>query len=176
MPKYSEAKWAYNITKHEVDKECHLDQSSSNQETNRKLEKFFDEDSDNVMFTSTRGTITEGVDYDGDKLHCCAVVGIPLIDTRPDRIEAVEYAYSKRIKCDSGFNTAIKIPAIRKTRQAIGRVLRGMDEVGVRILVDERYGSTDWDGAKEYLSQQEQEEFDMVDPDNISSRINSFWA
>jgi len=175
MPKYSEAKWAFNYTQDKTPKACYLDQSSSNQETNETLSEFFNEDEKGVIFTSTRGTITEGVDYNGDKLHCCAVVGIPLIDTRPDRVDAIKHAYSKQIKSDDGFNTAIKIPAIRKSRQAIGRVLRGMDEVGVRILVDERYSSTDWDGASEYLSDQEREEFDMVSRDHLPKRISNFW-
>lgn len=176
MPKYSEAKWAYDMVKNNTEKDCYLDQSSTNKETNKTLENFFDEDSYNVIFTSTRGTITEGVDYKGDKLHCCAVVGIPLIDTRPKRIEAVEHAYGNRISCDSGFNTAIKIPAVRKTRQAFGRVLRGMDEVGVRILVDERYGSTNWDGANQYLSEQEQTEFEMVSTNEVKQRVETFWG
>lgn len=175
MPKYSEAKWAYNFLSDTIEKDCHLDQSSTNKETNQMLDSFFEEGSHNVVFTSTRGTITEGVDYDGDKLHCCAVIGIPLIDTRPDRIDAIKHAYSKKIHCDSGFNTAIKIPAVRKSRQAIGRVLRGADEVGVRILVDERYGSTEWDGANKYLSKQEQEEFRMVPQDNLADELTAFW-
>jgi DNA excision repair protein ERCC-2 len=128
------------------------------------------------MFTSIRGTITEGIDYDGDKLHCCATIGVPLIDTRPKRIEAIEHAYANRISTDDGFNTAIKIPAVRKTRQAIGRVLRGVDEVGVRVLIDERYGSTEWDGAKQFLSPQEQKEFDVINAGEIKERISSFWS
>jgi len=175
MPKYSEAKWAFDSLRDEIRKQCYLDQSSTDKETNKKLDKFFHSDH-GVMFTSLRGTITEGIDYDGDKLHCCATIGVPLIDTRPKRIEAIEHAYANRISTDNGFNTAIKIPAIRKTRQAIGRVLRGVDEVGVRVLIDERYGSTEWDGAKQFLSPQEQREFDVINAGEIECRISSFWS
>ena len=175
MPKYSEAKWAYESLRDQIEKQCYLDQSSSSNETDEMLNDFFS-GGQSVIFTSIRGTITEGIDYNGDKLHCCAVVGVPLIDTRPKRIEAVKHAYADKISTDSGFNTAIKIPAVRKTRQAFGRVLRGAGEVGVRVLIDERYSSTDWDGAEQFLSPQEQEEFETIQIDELEPRINAFWS
>ena len=176
LPKYAEAKWAYEWLEPKTSKQLFLDQSSTNEETNQMLNQFFDDSEDAVVFTSTRGTITEGVDYDGSKLHCCAVVGIPLIDTRSERIKAVKYAYGKRVDSASGFETAIKIPAVRKSRQAIGRVIRGSNDVGVRLLVDSRYGSDGWDGAKSNLSSDEQREFSYVDPDSLSEELSQFWS
>jgi len=44
---------------------------------------------------------------------------------------------------DPGWAYAVEIPTIRKTRQAIGRVVRGPDDFGVRILADRRYTSAD---------------------------------
>jgi DNA excision repair protein ERCC-2 len=175
MPKYAEAEWAYNVLEKTLDKDVFLDTSSSNAETNELLDQFFNSDGHGVIFTSTRGTITEGVDYDGNKLHCCVVVGIPLINTQPERVEAVKRAYSKKVQGYRGFTTAINIPAVRKARQAMGRVIRGNQEVGVRILLDERYGHSEWDGANEYLSEAEQEEFDVVDGDEIGDRLSVFW-
>lgn len=174
MPKYPEAKWAYNWVKDQTSKPCYLDKSSTNEETTQLLNDFF-EDEHSIIFTSTRGTITEGVDYDGSKLHTCMIVGIPLIDTRPARVEAIQYAYSKIVPDVAGFESAIKIPAIRKSRQSIGRVIRGENEHGVRILADERYGSNDWDSAKEYLSQEEQDEFTLVDKNSLTESITKFW-
>ena len=176
LPKYAEAKWAYEWMQGKTSKALYLDQSSTNEETNELLEQFFEADTDGVMFTSARGTITEGVDYDGSKLHCCAVIGIPMINTRSERVKATKYAYSKKIDSQDGFETAIKIPAVRKSRQAIGRVVRGTNEVGVRLLVDERYGSDEWDGAKKNLSEDEQEEFEVVAPDVVDDRISEFWS
>ena len=175
LPKYAEAKWAHEMITDEISKPCYLDQSSTNNETTEMLSNFFT-DKNSVLFTSTRGTITEGVDYDGEKLHTVAVVGIPFVDTRPARVEAIQYAYSKTVPDKKGFETAIKIPAVRKSRQAIGRAIRGADEIGVRILVDERYKSTDWDGANQYLSEEEQEEFESVSPGALKDRINRFWT
>ncbi len=44
-----------------------MDESSSNEETERLKREFFSGDG-KVMVTSTRGTLTECVDYDGEKL------------------------------------------------------------------------------------------------------------
>ncbi|UVE52045.1 DEAD/DEAH box helicase (plasmid) [Haloferax larsenii] len=178
MPNYREAKWAHDyLKKRGSSKRFHLDQSSSALETDETLESFF-ADGDAVIFTSARSTITEGVDYDGEKLHGCVVVGIPLVPVIPDKItrtDAVIEAYDEWIGAGSGFETALTIPAVWKVRQAFGRVIRGTDEAGFRLLADERYGSTDWDGVNEYLSEQEREEFQSASPEFISQMLSTFW-
>lgn len=175
MPNYREAKWAYNYLKDSgVSKRFHLDQSSSALETDETLEAFFAE-GDAVIFTSSRSTITEGVDYDGAKLHGCIAVGIPLLPTNSERIDATIAAYDERISSGSGFETALTIPAVRKVRQAFGRVIRGSDEAGFRLLIDERYGSTDWDGVNEYLSEQERREFQTIRPESTTQLLSAFW-
>lgn len=176
LPSYGEAKWAKEMLEQEgVDnsKNVVLDQSSSSAQTDENLQKFFD-DGESVIVTSTRGTITEGVDYDGDKLHTCAVVGISLLPPQ-DRNKAVEHAYDEHLDGISGFEATNKIPAARKARQAIGRVIRGDTEVGARILIDERYGKSGWGGVEKYLSEQEQAEFADVRPDQMRDRLEQFW-
>lgn len=175
MPNYNEAKWAYELIKSQSpSKRLHLDQSSSDLETTETLEAFFD-DGDAVIFTSCRGTITEGVDYDGGKLHCCVVVGIPLLPSHTPRIQAIRTAYDERMESRSGFETALTIPAVRKVRQTFGRVIRGSEETGVRMLLDKRYASTAWDGVEEYLSEQEQDEFNLTTPDRVGQAVSMFW-
>ncbi|WP_218927144.1 ATP-dependent DNA helicase [Halosimplex pelagicum] len=175
MPNYREAKWVYEFIKNQdPSKRLHLDQSSSDQETTETLEAFF-ADGEAVIFTSCRGTITEGVDYDGGKLHCCAAVGIPLLPSHMPRIKAIRTAYDERMGSRSGYETALTIPAVRKVRQAFGRVIRGSDETGVRLLLDNRYASTAWDGVEEYLSDQEQEEFGLARPDRVGQMVSTFW-
>ena len=175
MPSYREAKWAYDYVRdHGTDKRLHLDQSSTDQETTATLESFF-ADGDAVIFTSTRGTITEGVDFDGEKLHGCMVVGIPILPTQTERMQAIKNAYDEQIDTTAGFEAALTIPAVRKARQTIGRVVRGASEVGFRVLCDERYLNTDWAGVNSYLSAVERAEFTTVSPDQVSARIDEFW-
>jgi DNA excision repair protein ERCC-2 len=40
---------------------------------------------------------------------------------------------------EAGWRYAVEIPTIRKTRQALGRVVRSPEDFGVRILLDKRY-------------------------------------
>jgi DNA excision repair protein ERCC-2 len=74
-----------------------------------------------------------------------------------------------------GFDTALTVPAVRKARQAVGRVIRGPEEVGVRVLLDERYARDSWDSVREYLGP-EREEFQPVSPDMLSIGLERFWS
>jgi DNA excision repair protein ERCC-2 len=72
-----------------------------------------------------------------------------------DRLRAVESAYGEAFgdsghggdaagdtddtADDAGWRYAVEIPTIRKTRQALGRVLRSPEDFGARLLLDERY-------------------------------------
>ncbi len=177
LPSYGEARWAEEVLCDrgvDSEKDVVLDQSSSSAQTDENLQSFFG-GRDSVIITSTRGTITEGVDYDGDKLHTCAVVGLSLLPPQ-DRNKAVENAYDEHLDGISGFDATNKIPAARKARQAIGRVIRGSDEVGARIFIDERYAKSGWGGVKEYLSEQEQGEFTRVRPEAMRQRLTEFWG
>jgi len=60
-----------------------------------------------------------------------------------DRAEAVQRAYGEafggRDREQDGWRYAVEIPTVRKTRQALGRVIRSPEDFGVRALLDERY-------------------------------------
>jgi DNA excision repair protein ERCC-2 len=174
LPNYNEAEWAYNLANdtQAVDKRLHCDQSSSAIETTENLKEFF-ADGEAVMFTSTRSTIVEGVDYDGGKLHGCLVIGIPLLQMS-ERNNAVIDAYARRMSTGSGFETAMKIPAVRKARQTIGRVIRGTAEPGWRILADKRYASSNNRGANQYLTDQQQAEFTASS--TPVGDVEQFWS
>lgn len=176
LPSYGEATWAEDVLNQDPisqSKQIILDQSSSSAETDRTLDSFFD-GGDGVLLTSNRGTVTEGVDYDGEKLHTCAVIGLSLLPPT-DRNKATEAAYDEYVGDVSGFEATNAIPAVRKARQAIGRVIRGSDEVGTRIFVDERYADEGWSGVNAYLSEQEQGEFRVTRPERLSERLDAFW-
>jgi DNA excision repair protein ERCC-2 len=175
LPSYGEASWAKKVLDDAdgLSKRVIIDQSSSSAETDETLSDFFDADY-GVILTSTRGTITEGVDFDGDKLHCCAVMGVSLLPPK-DRNKAVENAYDEHLTGISGFDATSKIPAARKARQAIGRVIRGAEEVGVRLFVDARYLSSGWGGVNQYLSGQEQHEFNSTRPEALQHTLQMFW-
>ncbi|MFB6170129.1 MAG: ATP-dependent DNA helicase [Haloarculaceae archaeon] len=176
LPSYAEAEWAADTLAVEgVDKPVLLDRSSTARETDDLLDSFFaDDDRGRVLVTSLRGTVTEGVDYEGDRLHTAAVVGVPYARTTDERVQAVRAAYDARFDGD-GFEYAVAVPAVRKARQAVGRVIRGHDERGVRVLVDGRYGRTDRRGVAGYLAADEREEFRTVSGSMLTEAIDRFW-
>jgi DNA excision repair protein ERCC-2 len=174
MPNYREAAWAEGYLSEVVEKPTLLDESSSNEETEALKQRFFDGDG-KVLVTSTRGTLTEGVDYDGDKLHCCGVFGIPLVNIGSPRVTAVRRAYADAFGEDQAFEYALTVPAVRRARQTIGRVIRGTDEVGIRALVGQRYVDDARHSVFPYLSTGEQAEFVRLTPEFLDGQIHQFW-
>ncbi|KAA9397226.1 ATP-dependent DNA helicase [Haloarcula sp. CBA1130] len=175
MPNYREARWAGAYLQDAVEKPVLVDESSSNEETERLKREFFSGDG-KVIVTSTRGTLTEGVDYDGEKLSTCAVVGIPLVNIGSPRVRGVQRAYGDAFGEDNAFEYALTVPAVRRARQAIGRVIRGVDEVGVRALVGRRYTPDARHSVSPYLPAGEREEFTRMTPNFLASQLDSFWA
>ncbi|WP_302083777.1 ATP-dependent DNA helicase [Salinibaculum rarum] len=174
LPSYTEAVWAGEELRNApgITKDVLVDESSSAEETTAMLNDFFESDNHQILVTSTLGTVTEGIDYDGEKLHCCAVIGVPYPRMDKKR-QAIEAAYDDRFNKD-GFDAGVKAPTIRKARQAIGRVIRGSDEEGVRLLVDSRYNAGGW-SVNDYLSEQEQHEFTPVSPRDLGETLTKFW-
>jgi len=173
MPNYREAAWMARALERRVDGPVLLDESSDDGATESLKREFFAGD-DKVLVTSLRGTLTEGVDYSGDRLAAAVVCGVPLVNTASPKTKAVRTAYDRRF--GDGFETALLVPAVRKARQAIGRVIRGPDERGVRVFVDSRYARDRWDSVRPHLPEVEREEFRPVSPDMLSLGLDRFWS
>jgi DNA excision repair protein ERCC-2 len=114
-----------------------------------ELRETFTADDDGVLCTSLWGTLGEGVSYDGDDARTVVVVGVPYPHL-DDRMAAVQEAYDAAFEAsedatgptgddDVGWHYAVEIPTIRKTRQAMGRVVRSPEDFGARVLLDARY-------------------------------------
>jgi DNA excision repair protein ERCC-2 len=178
LPNYREAEWAADLlAERGLDKPVHLDRSSTSDETTALLDRFFDPADHAVLVTSALGTVTEGVDYDGEKLHAACVVGVPYRNTQTPRAQAVRGAYDAVLADEgrSGFEMAVAVPAVRKARQAIGRVIRGPGERGVRVLLDERYLQRGSRGVGDLLSTQEFSELQRVGPEMLDYAFERFW-
>jgi DNA excision repair protein ERCC-2 len=139
FPSYREAERYHDRV--EVDADLFLDEPGTRAEGLRQ--EFVDRENA-ALFTSLWGTLTEGVSFDADAAHTALVVGIPYPHL-DERMQAVQDAYDRvysDTNDDAGWEYAVEIPTIRKTRQALGRVLRSPEEFGVRALLDERYTET----------------------------------
>jgi DNA excision repair protein ERCC-2 len=175
MPNYREATWAGAYLDETVDKEVLVDESSSNEATEELKQRFF-RGPGKILVTSTRGTLTEGVDYDGEKLAAALVVGVPLVNVGSPRVRAVRRAYADEFGEDNAFEYALTVPAVRRARQAIGRVIRGTEECGVRALADRRYTAGTRHSVHEYLSPAEQSEFTRLTAEFLERQRDAFWA
>lgn len=176
MPSYKEAKWAGSFLSQSdnVEKEVFVDESSSEQVTRELKQSFFSGDP-KVLVTSLRGTLTEGVDFDGEKLLGCVVCGLPIDNIGSPQVQAVRSAYEDEFG-QIGFDYGLRVPAVRKTRQALGRVIRGDNDVGVRVLVDERYADAGGGGVRRYLSDKERDEYTITDDLSVfQDQLSSFW-
>jgi DNA excision repair protein ERCC-2 len=171
MPNYTEAAWMADVLDDRLDKPVLLDESSADRVTEALKDDFFDGPG-KVLVTSLRGTLTEGVDYRGDRLRAAVVCGVPIIDTSSPRTRAVVEAYDRTF--GDGFETALVVPAVRKARQALGRVIRGPDERGVRVLVDERYARDVWNGVRDHLPPHERAEYTPTTPDMLDVGLDRF--
>jgi DNA excision repair protein ERCC-2 len=141
FPNYAEAqRYASRLrARPDVDATVYLDEAGVSAEDARTA---FTNDEDAVLLTSLWGTLAEGVSFDGDDARSVVVVGVPYPHL-DDRAEAVQRAYGEafggRDREQDGWRYAVEIPTVRKTRQALGRVIRSPDDFGVRVLLDERY-------------------------------------
>ncbi|MFC4549560.1 MULTISPECIES: ATP-dependent DNA helicase [Halorussus] len=146
FPSYAEAERYYERLNRELDATILIDEPGTSVE---ELRQRFVADDDAALFTSLWGTLAEGVSFDGDDARTVVVVGVPYphLDDRMDAVQdAYDQAFADRSGRDSGWEYAVEIPTIRKTRQALGRVIRAPEDFGVRVLVDKRYTQ---DGRRE---------------------------
>ena len=143
------------------------------------LRREFVADGHGVLCTSLWGTLTEGVSFDGDDARTVVVVGVPYPHL-DDRSQAVQDAYAETFgdrSPDAGWRYAVEVPTIRKTRQALGRVLRSPDDFGVRVLADRRYTSVDMGryGVRDTFPREEREELIDILPEKLKFALLNFY-
>jgi DNA excision repair protein ERCC-2 len=145
------------------------------------LRRRFVDDDGATLFTSLWGTLGEGVSFDGDDARAVAVVGVPYPHLS-ERLEAVQAAYADAYgdrEADAGWRYAVEIPTVRKTRQALGRVIRSPDDFGVRALLDERYTRAGREmgkyGVRDAFPPEERDELIDVVPEKLKFAALNFF-
>jgi len=89
-----------------------------------------------VVFAVQGGSFSEGMDYQGEMVIGAFVVGPPLPNFDLEREQMREY-YQRRF--GAGFQYAYAIPAMAKSIQAAGRVIRSETDRGIIVLMDSRF-------------------------------------
>jgi len=173
FPSYAEAE-----RYHDRLGEGYLDEAGTPTED---LRRRFTDDDGAALFTSLWGTLGEGVSFDGDDARTVVVVGVPY-PKLSERLEAVQDAYARAYdgRRAAGWRYAVEIPTIRKTRQALGRVIRAPDDFGVRVLLDKRYTRAGRDmgkyGVRDSFPPEERDELIDVAPEKLKFAMLNFYA
>ena len=89
-----------------------------------------------IGFCVMGGIFAEGIDLTGKRLIGALVIGTGLPGISGER-ELLRRFYDRRGK--SGFDYAYRFPGMNKVLQAAGRVIRTTEDVGVILLLDDRF-------------------------------------
>jgi DNA excision repair protein ERCC-2 len=90
-----------------------------------------------VMFAVCGGKWSEGLDYRGEMLAGAMVVGLPLAPFNRVRRMVIEY-FRHKFGAEGEF-LCYTLPAVNRSLQALGRVLRTPEDRGVLVLAEKRF-------------------------------------
>ena len=124
------------LVEDEVRKDMYWEESGQQKRTMASLDKFR-KGRDGVFFTVMGGSIAEGIDFPGDELSFAIIVGIPY---PPPTIEskAMSDMFDKRYGSGIGWAYVSEVPAVRKIKQAVGRLIRTETDRGMAVILDSR--------------------------------------
>ena len=89
-----------------------------------------------VGFCVLGGSFSEGIDLPGNRLIGVVVVGVGLPGLSSENNIIRDY-YEE--KCGTGYDYAYTYPGMNGVLQATGRVIRTETDVGIAVLIDDRY-------------------------------------
>ncbi len=92
---------------------------------------------DMVAFCILGGVFGEGIDLPGEQLASIVVVGVGMPQLNRQTRQLQDW-YQQRY--GSGFEYAFVYPGMQKVDQALGRVVRRLQDRGHALLIDPRYG------------------------------------
>jgi DNA excision repair protein ERCC-2 len=119
-----------------IDKRMYWEESGNHKRTMSSLDQFR-RGRDGVFFTVMGGSIAEGIDFPGDELSFAIIVGIPY---PPPTIEskAMTDLFDKKYGMGIGWAYVSEVPALRKIKQAVGRLIRTETDRGMAVILDSR--------------------------------------
>ncbi|MFB6089790.1 MAG: ATP-dependent DNA helicase [Halobellus sp.] len=180
FPSYAEAERYHDRLRSRADVSTRVLLDAPEVDTESLRREFVASD-DAALFTSLWGTLAEGVSFDADDARTVAVVGVPYPHLS-ERMEAIQDAYDRAYgdRDAAGWRYAVEIPTIRKTRQALGRVIRSPEDFGVRLLVDKRYTRQSAEmgkyGVRDSFPPEERAELIDVASEKLKFAMLNFYA
>lgn len=141
--------------------------------TEEQREEFLDKFRENkekslVGFCVMGGIFSEGIDLTGEKLIGAIVVGTGIPQIGQER-ELLKEFYDK--KGENGFDYAYRFPGMNKVLQSAGRVIRTREDIGVILLLDDRFCTREY----EALFPREWSERSVATLRTVQELLQSFW-
>lgn len=154
--------------------ECVVQQSGMNEAEREEFLEAFEEEKTAerkkslLAFCVMGGIFGEGIDLKNERLIGTIIVGTGLPQLSNEREILMGY-YDKRL--GAGFDYAYRYPGMNKVLQAGGRVIRTAEDVGVIVLLDERFLQSDYRG----LFPREWESRRICNLKNVDKMLEEFW-
>ncbi len=136
MPSYRVMREMRPYMEEAIFKDLYWEQSGRQKETMRALDEFRRGRS-GVFFCVMGGSVAEGMDFPGDELCFAVIVGMPYPPPSLE-IKAMKDMYDGKYGPGAGWRFTSEIPAVRKIRQAIGRLIRTETDRGMAVILDNR--------------------------------------
>ena len=127
-----------------------------------------DEDRTLIGFCVLGGIFSEGIDLKNDSLIGAIIVGTGLPQVCVER-EILKNYFDE--DGENGFDYSYRYPGMNKVLQAAGRVIRTMEDVGIVVLLDERFLQL----AYRRMFPREWENYEIVSVDTVAKRVERFW-
>ena len=151
----------YFLGRFEGNRECELEEMIH-------MEVEQEEDRSLLGFCVMGGIFSEGIDLKKDSLIGAVIVGTGLPQVCTER-EILKRYFDGMGK--NGFDYAYRYPGMNKVLQAAGRVIRTAEDVGIVVLLDDRFLT----GSYQRLFPREWVEYEAVTVDRIAGRVERFW-
>ena len=149
-----------------------IEQSTHMTETQREefLGHFKEQTSGTLVgFCVMGGIFGEGIDLKKDRLIGAIVVGPGLPQVCNER-EILKQYYDRRNM--DGFDHAYRYPGMNKVMQSAGRVIRTDEDVGVIVLLDERFGQIQYRNS----FPREWSDCENCTLKNVRGKLEKFWS
>lgn len=173
FPSHRLLKDVYEIYQKEYDKEdidCVVQTPSMGEVEREEFLQHFDEKNQNTLigFCVMGGIFSEGIDLIGEKLIGAVLVGTGIPQISNEREILKQYYGNRKM---NGFDYAYRYPGMNKVLQSAGRVIRTSEDVGMILLLDERFLQ------EEYLQifPREWNSFDVCTIDQVEDFVDRFW-
>ncbi|RDU22562.1 ATP-dependent DNA helicase [Anaerosacchariphilus polymeriproducens] len=152
------------------DVDCILQQPNMIEEQRETfLERFISKPEKSLIgFCVMGGVFSEGIDLKNDSLIGTLIVGTGLPQVCNEREILKQYFDERQM---NGFDFAYRFQGMNKVLQAAGRVIRTDDDLGVIILMDDRFCTKSYQNQFPY----EWKDFKQGNMEQLKLELEDFW-